>query len=121
MLGCNEYIGRYDGLPDKADKIKWESTLNKPVIISEFGAGALYGLHGDGLTRWSEEYQERVYKHTLDMIDSVPFIQGVTPWILKDFRSPRRHLPRIQDFWNRKGLISDRGDKKKAFYILSKY
>jgi beta-glucuronidase len=121
VLGCNEYIGWYDGLPDKADQIKWESTLNKPVIISEFGAGALYGLHGDELTRWTEEYQESVYKHTLDMLDRVPFIQGITPWILKDFRSPRRHLPQIQDFWNRKGVISDRGDKKMAYYILQEY
>jgi beta-glucuronidase len=121
VLGCNEYIGWYDGLPDKADNMKWESTLNKPVIISEFGAGALYGLHGDALTRWSEEYQESVYQHTLEMLDKVPFIQGMTPWILKDFRSPRRHLPNIQDFWNRKGLISDRGDRKKAFYVLQKY
>jgi beta-glucuronidase len=121
VLGCNEYIGWYDGLPDKADNMKWESTLNKPVIISEFGAGALYGLHGDALTRWSEEYQESVYEHTLTMLDKVPFIQGMTPWILKDFRSPRRHLPYIQDFWNRKGLISNRGDRKKAFYVLQKY
>ena len=121
VLGCNEYIGWYDGLPDKADNMKWESTLKKPVIISEFGAGALYGFHGDSLTRWSEEYQENVYKHTLNMLNKVPFIQGMTPWILKDFRSPRRHLPDIQDFWNRKGVISDRGDRKKAFYILQNY
>lgn len=121
VLGCNEYIGWYDGLPDKADNMKWESTLNKPVIISEFGAGALYGLHGDSLTRWTEEYQESVYKHTLPMLDKVQFIQGITPWILKDFRSPRRSLPDIQDFWNRKGLISDRGERKKAFYTLQKF
>lgn len=121
VLGCNSYIGWYDGLPDKADNMKWESTFNKPVIISEFGAGALYGFHGDKLTRWTEEYQESMYQHTLDMFEKVPFVQGLTPWILKDFRSPRRHLPYIQDFWNRKGLISERGDKKKAFYLLQKH
>jgi beta-glucuronidase len=121
VLGCNEYIGWYDGLPDKADSMRWESTLKKPVIISEFGADALYGLHGDALTRWSEEYQESMYAHTLEMLDKVPFIKGMTPWILKDFRSPRRPLPDIQDFWNRKGLISNRGDRKKAFFILQKY
>jgi beta-glucuronidase len=37
---------------------------------------------------------------------------------LKDFRSPRRPLPNLQDFWNRKGLISDRGFKKQAFYVM---
>ena len=121
VLGCNEYIGWYDGLPAKADSITWKNALNKPVIISEFGGGALYGMHGDALTRWTEEFQANVYEHNLKMLDKVPFIQGMTPWILKDFRSPRRPLPRIQDFWNRKGLISDRGDKKQAFYILQEF
>ena len=48
-------------------------------------------------------------------------MRGMTPWILKDFRSPRRPLPHIQDFWNRKGLISDQGQKKKAFFILKEF
>ena len=52
------------------------------------------------------------------MIDNIDFVRGTSPWILKDFRSPRRPLPRIQDFWNRKGLISDDGLKKEAFYIV---
>ena len=43
---------------------------------------------------------------------------GTTPWILKDFRSPRRVLPGIQDYYNRKGVVSDKGEKKKAFYVL---
>ncbi|MDZ7721462.1 MAG: glycoside hydrolase family 2 TIM barrel-domain containing protein [candidate division KSB1 bacterium] len=121
VLGCNEYIGWYDGLPAKCDSITWTSAYNKPVIISEFGAGALYNMHGDSLTRWSEEFQASVYRHNIDMLNKVDFIQGMTPWILKDFRSPRRPLPRIQDFWNRKGLISDQGQRKLAFYELQKY
>jgi beta-glucuronidase len=44
----------------------------------------------------------------------------MSPWILMDFHSPRRQLPGIQDGFNRKGLISDQGEKKKAFYILQK-
>jgi beta-glucuronidase len=44
----------------------------------------------------------------------------MTPWILMDFRSPRRPLPGIQDFFNRKGLISEQGQKKKAFFVLQK-
>ena len=121
VLGCNEYLGWYDGLPEKCDKIVWKTKYKKPVIISEFGAGALFGNHGDELTRWTEEFQENVYIHNLQMLKNVPFIKGITPWILKDFRSPRRPLPRIQDFWNRKGLISDQGHKKKAFYILQSF
>ena len=121
VVGCNEYIGWYDGLPDKIDSINWESKYNKPHIISEFGAGALQGHHGDRLTRWTEDYQEDLYKRQIQMLDKVPFIAGMTPWILMDFRSPRRPLPGIQDYWNRKGVISEHGVKKKAFFILQKY
>jgi beta-glucuronidase len=52
------------------------------------------------------------------MLKRIPFLRGTTPWILMDFRSPRRPLPGIQDYWNRKGLISNRGERKKAFYVL---
>ena len=37
-----------------------------------------------------------------------------------DFRSPNRTLGGIQDRFNRKGLISDQGEKKQAFFILQK-
>lgn len=121
VIGCNEYIGWYDGLPDKADSVNWKTEYNKPLVMSELGAGALQGFHGDSLTRWSEEYQANVYRHQLQMLKRIPFLQGIYPWILTDFRSPRRPLPGIQDCWNRKGLISNRGMKKQAFYILQQF
>jgi beta-glucuronidase len=89
--------------------------------MTEFGAEAPYGNHGDALTRWTEEYQENVYQHQVKMLKRIPFLRGTCPWILMDFRSPRRPLPGIQDFYNRKGLISDRGEKKKAFYVMQNY
>jgi beta-glucuronidase len=121
VLGCNEYVGWYDGLPEKADRLEWKSKYQKPLIMSEFGGDARYGHHGDPLTRWTEEYQESIYEHQLHMLKKIPFLRGTAPWILMDFRSPRRPLPGIQDYWNRKGLISDRGEKKKAFYVMQKY
>lgn len=118
VLGCNEYVGWYDGLPEKADGLEWKSKYQKPLVMSEFGGDALFNHHGDSLTRWTEEYQESIYQHQIGMLKKIPFLRGTSPWILTDFRSPRRPLPGIQDFWNRKGLISDRGEKKKAFYVL---
>ena len=117
----NEYVGWYDGLPAKCDSINWIIKYNKPVMISEFGGGSLQGLHGDSLTRWTEEYQESIYKHTLPMLMKIPQFRGVTPWILCDFRSPKRVLPVIQDGWNRKGLIGQNGTKKKAFFVLQDF
>jgi beta-glucuronidase len=118
VLSFNEYIGWYEGLPEKCREISWHITQDKPVLVSEFGADAKYGLHADSLTRWSEEYQAYLYRETLEMLGRIEQIQGFSPWILKDFRSPRRPLPGIQDGWNRKGLISDKGEKKKAFFVL---
>jgi beta-glucuronidase len=121
LISFNEYIGWYDGLPEKCARIEWKIDYDKPVFISEFGADALGGMHGDSLTRWSEEYQQYMYKETLKMIEKIPQLRGCSPWILVDFRSPRRVLPGIQDGWNRKGLISETGDRKKAFYTLRQF
>lgn len=118
IINFNEYIGWYDGIPEKCDKIEWNIKYDKPVMISEFGAGALQGFYGDSLTRWSEEYQEDLYKRTLKMLSKISQFRGLSPWILYDFRSPKRVLPNIQDGWNRKGLISQNGTKKKAFFVL---
>lgn len=121
VLGCNEYVGWYDGLPEKADTLQWRSKYQKPLVMSEFGGDALFGHHGDASTRWTEEYQESIYQHQIAMLKKIPFLRGTSPWILTDFRSPRRPLPKIQDYWNRKGLISNRGEKKKAFYVLQQW
>jgi beta-glucuronidase len=121
VIGCNEYIGWYDGLPEKADSIKWKSIYDKPLIMSELGGEALYGFHADDLTAWSEENQDVIYKHQIEMLKKIPFLRGISPWILMDFRSPRRQLTGFQDYFNRKGLISEKGEKKKAFYTLKKF
>lgn len=121
VLGCNEYVGWYDGLPEKADHLQWKIAYNKPLIISEFGGDALFGYHGAAGVRWTEEYQKNLYEHQLGMLKKIPALRGMTPWILTDFRSPRRPLPHIQDFYNRKGLISSRGERKQAFYVLQSF
>lgn len=121
VLSFNQYIGWYDGLPEKCERISWVIEQDKPVLISEFGGGAKQGLHGSKHTRWTEEFQEDLYIQTLDMLEKVDKIQGISPWVLVDFKSPRRVLPEIQDGWNRKGLISDDGKKKKAFYVLQEF
>ena len=118
VMGDNEYIGWYVRRPEDADITDWASTYDKPLIMSEFGGDALFGLHGPATQRWTEEYQENLYRHQLAMLQRISFLRGTTPWILKDFRSPRRTLPRIQDYFNRKGLVSDRGEKKKAYFVL---
>ena len=120
VVSFNEYIGWYRDVND-APKMTWEIPYNKPVIISEFGGGALAGYHGDVNQRFTEEFQENVYKNNIVMFEKIEGLAGTSPWILMDFRSPRRQLPGIQDFFNRKGLISSWGEKKKAFYVMQEW
>jgi beta-glucuronidase len=121
VLGVNEYMGWYESKVEDTDHTQWKFAYEKPVIVSEFGAGALYNLHGDAQTRFTEEYQANVFDHQLAMWQRVPQLAGMSPWLLMDFRSPRRPLPGIQDYFNRKGLISDQGQRKQAFYVLQKF
>ena len=121
IVSFNQYIGWYDGLPAKAETVSWHIPYNKPVFISEFGGGAKFGNHGDVGTRWTEEYQADLYTKTLTMLEKIDGFAGVSPWILADFRSPRRLLSGTQDHFNRKGVLSEKGEKKQAFFVLQEY
>ena len=99
--------------------IKITSSYNKPIHISEFGAGAKYGNKTNKI--WSEGYQAKLYEHQLEMLANNPQIQGISPWVLKDFRAMLRPLAGIQDFYNRKGLIDENGNQKEAFKVLADF
>lgn len=121
LVSFNQYGGWYWELPKELSKYKFDIKYNKPVVITEVGGDALAGYHADEDTRWSEEFQESLYKHQIPFMNTMSGLRGMTPWILTDFRSPRRQHPFFQDFWNRKGLISETGKKKKAFYVLKDF
>jgi beta-glucuronidase len=123
LLAFNEYLGWYRGTPVSCRTAKWTTIYDKPLFISETGAEAPGGFHADSLTMWSEEHQAWYYKEQIDMLQRMPSnYVGISPWILVDFRSPRRNNPRFQDGWNNKGLIDHvNGKKKKAFYLLNAY
>ncbi len=137
VIGYNEYLGWYysaglsrmlpvdEGTTRRTmfrimPQVRFRNAFGKPIVISEFGAGAKKGYvsdKGPGMI-WSEEYQARVYDHQVDMLMRSESVQGMSPWILKDFRSAMRPLNGIQEIYNRKGLVSEKGEKKKAFYVL---
>jgi beta-glucuronidase len=120
VIGVNEYIGWYEQHPETADITDWRIGYQKPLIVSEFGGDAKAGLHGGNNDRWTEEYQANIFQHQIGMLNRITTLRGMSPWLLMDFRSPNRPLVGIQDEFNRKGLISDQGQKKKAFYVLQK-
>jgi beta-glucuronidase len=122
LLSVNEYLGWYSGLPGQVSTAKWDIKYNKPFFISETGAEALGGFHADSLTRWSEEFQEWYYQEQVAMLKRLPEnYVGISPWIMVDFRSPKRNNPTYQEGWNNKGLFDQKGRKKKAFFVLKQY
>ncbi|WP_288938423.1 glycoside hydrolase family 2 TIM barrel-domain containing protein [uncultured Sphingomonas sp.] len=123
VLAINTYNGWYS--PDRLTDLpssEWRVPADKPLIFSEFGADAKAGFHDAAhMQKFSEEYQAEYYRQTLAMADRIPTLRGMSPWILKDFRSPRRQNPDFQQGWNRKGLISETGQHKEAFGVLADY
>lgn len=88
--------------------------------MSEFGAEAKIRNHGAVTQRWTEEQQACIYQHQLVMFSKIPQLRGTRPWVLLDFRSTTRNIPILQDGYNRKGLLSEDGKKKQAFFIMQK-
>lgn len=121
VIGINEYYGWYNPDFDRLPQMLNNSNPDKPVIITEFGADALPELHGNSTEKGNEEYQEWVYQKQTETLSQITYVQGMTPWIMYDFRCPRR-TAKIQNYYNRKGLLSpDKTHRKKAFYVLQKF
>ncbi|MGN7786320.1 glycoside hydrolase family 2 protein [Niabella sp. 22666] len=123
VVAVNKYMGWYHQWPVSPDKAIWNVAKGQPLIISEFGGEALLGQTGnaDIVSSWSEDYQATLYRDNLAMFKNIPNLRGTAPWILFDFRSPFRFHPTNQDGWNRKGLVSDQGIRKKAWYLMKAY
>ena len=121
IIGVNQYYGWYN--PDFARLPEFfeNSHPSKPVIITEFGADAKPGHHGSVTDKGTEECQAYIYERQISIMREISYIKGMTPWILYDFRCPRR-TSAIQNYYNRKGLLSpDKKERKLAFDILRNF
>lgn len=123
VIAINRYMGWYQPWPQGDGNILFETIVQKPMIMSEFGGESKYGQHGtaDSAGLWNEEYQEKLYNDNLMMMSKMPNLRGTCPWVLADFRAPNRMNITYQNGWNRKGLLSDKGEKKKAWYIMKAF
>lgn len=121
VIGINEYFGWYEGSFADLAAFFQKSKPGRPVVVSEFGAGAVAGNFGTVDDLFTENKQREVYERQIEAIGAAPYVVGMTPWILFDFRSPRR-LNDFQRGFNRKGLVdADRIRRKLAFFTLQRY
>jgi len=124
VVSLNLYYGWQDErkpcdmFPQVYARIREAGGRGKPVLISEFGASGLYGFHSDVPEEWSEEYQAKVLRENARYYMSVPEIVGVFVWQFCDCRiDPIEFYHRVGGKCN-KGLVSDRREKKAAFYAV---
>ncbi|MGV8981447.1 glycoside hydrolase family 2 TIM barrel-domain containing protein [Clostridium sp.] len=121
IVGVNEYYGWYDPNFEKLPECLKNSMLTKPVVITEFGGGALSNNRGTCDDLFTEDMQEAIYKKQIQTLSKIDYIKGMSPWILYDFRCPRRHN-KYQNGYNLKGLLSkDKKHKKLAYYVMQEF
>lgn len=119
VVAINEYYGWYYRSYDGIKKILDHSNLSKPLVISETGAGALWGHHGGEEELFTEEHQAKTYRKQIAYTEGR--VQGFFPWIMFDFRTQIR-LNDFQRGFNRKGLLAaDKEKRKQAFFVLRDY
>jgi len=110
-----EDVGEWDSVLDELEKYAaTQDSGDKPIIISEFGAGAIYGERSPYLTKWSEEYQSLVLERSIEIFQRRG-LGGFLVWQFADVRvSSEDALTRPRSF-NSKGLLSERRERKLGF------
>ncbi|MFG3341380.1 glycoside hydrolase family 2 protein [Glycomyces sp. NPDC048151] len=126
VVGANTYPGWYFGdvpdIPGELDRIAAHvdalGFADKPLIISEIGAGAVPGWNDAHGSLWTEDYQSSLLDTTVGhILDGQDRIQGLAIWVLGDFKTTelrRMALTRPRGV-NDKGLIDEYRRPKQAF------
>ncbi len=64
-----------------------EDLKDKPLIMSEIGTTALYGLRDPGMAQWSEDFQSHYLETVLDAVFANPRFTGIAIWQFGDAKS----------------------------------
>lgn len=128
IICLNQYYGWYSGGLDawapffekfcaRLEELGFE---DKPIIISEFGAGALYGFHDNEMPIWSEEYQAKLVDFCLRLFHSHPSVIGSFIWQFCDIRTSKEMgMSRARGF-NNKGIMNEYRRPKEAYFAVQR-
>ena len=95
-------------------------TLGKPIVISEFGADTIPGIHSDPPEMWTEEYQVELLRRYLDVAVERPFVVGLHVWNFADFKTGQS-VGRVGGM-NHKGVFTrDRRPKMAAHFLRERW
>lgn len=127
VVCINRYYGWYNlsGDLENADyafrrELEFWKEIDKPLILSEYGADTVAGLHGFTPEMFTEEFQVEYYKTINACLDSCPFVVGEWPWNFADFSTQQG--PMRVGSCNRKGLFTrERTPKLAAHYFRDRW
>ena len=118
----NRYYGWYNLSGDldtarHAFQIELEhwKTIDKPLILSEYGADTLPGLHAAVPEMFTEEFQVDYYEAINGCLDACPFVVGEMPWNFADFAAQQGPM---RPGGNRKGLFTRTREPKMAAHYF---
>ncbi|KAJ1327066.1 beta-glucuronidase [Microdochium nivale] len=124
VICLNRYYGWYLFTGDlaaaevglEAELREWEQIHGKPIIMSEYGADTLAGMHTIGDVPWSEDYQTRLLEMTHRVFDRVESVVGEHVWNFADFQTPTNFIFRVDG--NKKGVFTRDRKPKAAARLL---
>lgn len=127
VISINKYIGWYGMDPkewygfmgDVDKKLKSAGVSDKPVVMGEFGAAAIYGYHTFDNIKWTEEYQANLLTTELELFKKTPFICGNFVWQFSDGRTSAQGIDRARGL-NNKGLVNEYRKPKLAYNAVKK-
>lgn len=122
----NRYYGWYNLSGDLEaakyafrEELDWWEKQHKPVILSEYGADTIAGLHGAVAEMFTEEYQVAFYETMSECLDERDFVIGEMPWNFADFATCQGPM---RAGGNRKGLFTrDRRPKMAAHWFRKRW
>lgn len=124
IICINKYNGWYSGtislwaetIEKMFERFAEVGVEGKPLIISEFGAGAVYGHRSFDTVRWSEDYQAKLLEHCITLFRDDPRIAGCYIWQFTDIRTCRdMGLTRARQY-NNKGILNEHRNPKAAYF-----
>jgi beta-glucuronidase len=126
VIMLNRYYGWYVDTNDlAAAEAHWRAEMTgwaqegKPIIVTEYGADTLAGLHSHSPDPWSEEYQCAYLEMNHRVFDSVEAVVGEHVWNFADFRTSGA-IFRVDG--NKKGVFTyDRRPKAAAHLLRTRW
>lgn len=123
VICLNRYFGWYSdhghleviGLQLKKELQEWYEKHRKPIIMTEYGADTIAGLHKIPPVAFSEEFQCAFLEEYHKIFDQLEFVVGEHVWAFADFQT-KQGLNRVDG--NKKGVFTRNRQPKMAAYVL---